>query len=103
MPSAAFVLPYIREGLTVFAVILPTHRYEGDWAGAVYEGAGSETFAKGSTYHGEYSAGLRNGWGVCRFFNGDYYEGLWSKGLRDGMGMQQVAAVHIISVVGAFV
>lgn len=65
-------------------------RYEGDWASALYEGHGSETFAKGSTYHGQYSSGLRHGWGMCRFFNGDYYEGLWSKGLRDGYGMQQV-------------
>jgi hypothetical protein len=65
-------------------------RYEGEWACALYEGHGSETFAKGSTYHGQYSAGLRHGWGVCRFFNGDYYEGQWSKGLRDGYGMQQV-------------
>jgi hypothetical protein len=65
-------------------------RYEGDWASALYEGHGSETFAKGSTYHGQYSSGLRHGWGVCRFFNGDYYEGQWSKGLRDGCGMQQV-------------
>lgn len=65
-------------------------RYEGDWQAALYEGHGSETFAKGSTYHGQYSAGLRHGWGVCRFFNGDYYEGQWSKGLRDGCGMQQV-------------
>lgn len=64
-------------------------RYEGDWQAALYEGHGSETFAKGSTYHGQYSAGLRHGWGVCRFFNGDYYEGEWSKGLRDGNGMQQ--------------
>jgi hypothetical protein len=41
-------------------------RYEGSWRNAVYSGAGSETFAKGSTYHGEYSGGLRNGWGICR-------------------------------------
>lgn len=65
-------------------------RYEGDWSSALYEGHGSETFAKGSTYQGQYSAGLRHGWGVCRFFNGDYFEGQWSKGLRDGYGMQQV-------------
>lgn len=56
----------------------------------MYEGCGSETFAKGSTYLGQYSQGLRHGWGVCRFFNGDYYEGQWAKGLRDGCGMQQV-------------
>ncbi len=49
-------------------------RFEGAWRGAVYWGAGSETFAKGSTYRGEYSGGLRNGWGICRFHSGDYYE-----------------------------
>ena len=41
-------------------------RYEGEWSNAAYEGAGSETFAKGSTYRGMYSGGLRSGWGVCR-------------------------------------
>ena len=56
----------------------------------MYDGAGSETFAKGSTYHGEYAGGLRHGWGTCRFHNGDFYEGQWHKGLRDGVGMQQV-------------
>jgi hypothetical protein len=40
--------------------------YEGEWLAATYEGAGSETFAKGSTYRGHYSGGLRSGWGVCR-------------------------------------
>lgn len=57
----------------------------------MYEGHGSETFAKGSTYHGQYGAGLRHGWGCCRFFNGDFYEGQWAKGLREGCGMQQVS------------
>jgi hypothetical protein len=56
----------------------------------MYEGFGSETFAKGSTYQGQYAAGLRHGWGCCRFFNGDFYEGQWAKGLREGCGMQQV-------------
>jgi hypothetical protein len=67
-------------------------RYEGEWQGAVYAGAGCETFAKGSTYQGEYSGGLRQGWGTCRFHNGDYYEGQWAKGVREGVGMQQVRA-----------
>jgi hypothetical protein len=67
------------------------HRYEGEWSAAMYEGHGSETFAKGSTYHGQYAAGLRHGWGCCRFFNGDFYEGQWAKGLREGCGMQQVS------------
>lgn len=69
----------------------PASRYEGGWASAVYEGAGRESFAKGSTYSGGYAAGLREGWGCCRFFNGDLYEGRWHKGLRHGHGMQQVS------------
>jgi len=91
MFSACSLVVYTLGGVhTLLPMAVAACRYEGDWSSALYEGHGSETFAKGSTYHGQYSAGLRHGWGVCRLFNGDYYEGQWCKGLRDGCGMQQV-------------
>lgn len=34
-------------------------RYEGEWRAALYDGAGGETFAKGSAYRGGYACGMR--------------------------------------------
>jgi len=66
-------------------------RYEGYFAGGLYNGQGSFYWTNGDKYVGEWLKGWRTGYGIYYWTNGDQYEGYFKENKITGFGTRNYA------------